>query len=490
MNKFTSTRDLNNNKTASEAILKGLAEDGGLFTPDLSKIEKFDLNDLLGLDYKSLAIKILSRILDDYSEEEITDAINRAYDNKFDCTDTVGLVKKGDINVLELYHGPTCAFKDMALTVLPHLLTTAYKKKGEHKIISILTATSGDTGKAALEGFKDVENTFITVFYPKENVSKVQERQMLTTGGKNTCVVKVDGNFDDCQRIVKAAFDDKKINSLENTELSSANSINLGRLVPQIVYYFYAYLKLVERKEIKMGEKISFAVPSGNFGDILAGYIGKVLGLPVNKLICASNRNNVLTDFINTGVYDSLRPFYSTISPSMDILVSSNVERLLYILSDYDSATVKGYMDELKKSGKYKVSEKIFKAIKDNFVAYAFDDETTSRTIKDLYQNTGKVIDPHTSVAYAACLAYKKDNNEKVVCLSTASPYKFAKDVCKAITDKKFDDDFMYLKELEKIGDEKIPYSLENLENLKINHDNEINKEDGMDFILGKLEKL
>lgn len=490
MYKFTSTRNNNNIKTASEAILKGLAEDGGLFTPNLSTIEKFDLKALINLDYKKLAITILSRILDDYSEEEIRDCIESAYDQKFEIDEIVGVNKKGDFNVLELYHGPTCAFKDMALTVLPHLLTKAYKKMNKEKVISILTATSGDTGKAALEGFKDVENTYITVFYPKEGVSTIQERQMLTTNGNNTCVVKVNGNFDDCQRIVKEAFDDSEINGLENIELSSANSINLGRLIPQVVYYFYAYLKMVERKEIELGDVISFAVPSGNFGDILAGFIAKELGLPVKKLVCASNKNDVLTDFIKTGVYDRNRNFYTTISPSMDILISSNVERLLYILSDYDAKLVSSYMNHLKECGRYEVNEKINKLIKEYFESYSYSDEETIKTIFELYQRDKKVIDPHTAIAYRACIDYAKDNNEPIVCLSTASPYKFAKDVYKALKNETFEDDFMYLTKLEEISDEKIPTSLRNLKNLEIKHDNLVCKEEGLDFIYRKLKQL
>lgn len=490
MYKFTSTRDNNNIKTASEAVLKGLAEDGGLFTPNLNELPKFDLSSLLGLSYKNLAIKILSAILDDYSKEEIEDCINKAYDEKFAAKDTVGLTRKGDFNVLELYHGPTCAFKDMALTVLPHLLTKAYKKKNKDKVISILTATSGDTGKAALEGFKDVENTYITVFYPREGVSTIQERQMLTTTGKNTCVVKVNGNFDDCQKIVKEAFDDKEINLLANVELSSANSINLGRLIPQVVYYFYAYLKMVERNEIKLNDEISFSVPSGNFGDILAGYIALKLGLPVKKLICASNKNDVLTDFIKTGIYDRNRNFYTTISPSMDILISSNVERLLYILSDYDDKLVASYMTSLKETGKYEVNVRIKQSINDLFDAYSYSDEDTIKTIKDLYEKDHKVIDPHTAIAYKACIDYAKSHKEPVVCLSTASPYKFAKDVYKALKNEDFEDDFMYLEKLEEISDENIPASLKNLKQLEIKHDNLVSKDGGLEFIYRKLKQL
>ena len=347
MHYFTSTRDKLNRKTASEAILEGLSTDGGLYTPDLSEYKAFDLNEFLNMNYQEMAVKIIGTILDDYTEEEIKDSVYKAYDSKFDDEEIVKLRNKGGIPVLELYHGPTCAFKDMALTVLPHLLTKAYSKQGEDKKIMILTATSGDTGKAALEGFKDVDNTYICVFYPKENVSKIQERQMLTTGGNNTCVIKLEGNFDDCQKIVKECFD----LSFDNIKLSSANSINLGRLMPQVVYYFYAYIKLVNNKEIKLNDMISFSVPSGNFGDILAGYIARALGCPINKLICASNKNDVLTDFINTAVYNRKRPFYSTISPSMDILVSSNVERLLYFISN-DDVLVQNYMNELREKVK------------------------------------------------------------------------------------------------------------------------------------------
>lgn len=485
MHYFTSTRDKLNKKTASEAVLKGLSLDGGLYSPDLREYESFDLNELVNLDYRELAVRIIGYILDDYSEEEIKDAVYKAYDLKFDTEETVKLVNKGGIPVLELYHGPTCAFKDMALTMLPHLLVKAYKKQGENKKIMILTATSGDTGKAALEGFKDVENTYICVFYPMEGVSLIQEKQMLTTGGDNTCVIKLKGNFDDCQRVVKECFD----LSFDNIKFSSANSINLGRLVPQVVYYFYAYLTLVKNNEIKMNEEISFSVPSGNFGDILAGYIAKALGCPINKLICASNKNDVLTDFINTGIYNRNRPFYSTISPSMDILVSSNVERLLYFISN-DDLLVKNYMNELKEKGEYKLNDEIFAVIKENFAAYSFDDDVCKDTIKTLYNKDRKVIDPHTSVAYKAALEYKKDNDEKVVVLSTASPYKFAKDVYLSICDDVQPNDFDYLRKLEEISDEKIPASLKELENMENRHDNIVTKDNAKDFIIRKAESL
>ena len=485
MHYFTSTRDKLNRKTASEAILEGLSTDGGLYTPDLSEYKAFDLNEFLNMNYQEMAVKIIGTILDDYTEEEIKDSVYKAYDSKFDDEEIVKLRNKGGIPVLELYHGPTCAFKDMALTVLPHLLTKAYSKQGEDKKIMILTATSGDTGKAALEGFKDVDNTYICVFYPKENVSKIQERQMLTTGGNNTCVIKLEGNFDDCQKIVKECFD----LSFDNIKLSSANSINLGRLMPQVVYYFYAYIKLVNNKEIKLNDMISFSVPSGNFGDILAGYIARALGCPINKLICASNKNNVLTDFINTAVYNRKRPFYSTISPSMDILVSSNVERLLYFISN-DDVLVQNYMNELKEKGEYKLDEDIFSVIKESFAAYSFDDEVCKETIKTLYNKDGKIIDPHTSVAYRAAIEYMKDNDEKVVVLSTASPYKFAKDVYLSICEDSQADDFDYLKKLEEIADEKIPASLRELENMEIRHDNNVTKDNAKYFIIRKAESL
>ena len=485
MHYFTSTRDKLNRKTASEAILEGLSTDGGLYTPDLSEYKAFDLNEFLNMNYQEMAVKIIGTILDDYTEEEIKDSVYKAYDSKFDDEEIVKLRNKGGIPVLELYHGPTCAFKDMALTVLPHLLTKAYSKQGEDKKIMILTATSGDTGKAALEGFKDVDNTYICVFYPKENVSKIQERQMLTTGGNNTCVIKLEGNFDDCQKIVKECFD----LSFDNIKLSSANSINLGRLMPQVVYYFYAYIKLVNNKEIKLNDMISFSVPSGNFGDILAGYIARALGCPINKLICASNKNDVLTDFINTAVYNRKRPFYSTISPSMDILVSSNVERLLYFISN-DDVLVQNYMNELKEKGEYKLDEDIFSVIKESFAAYSFDDEVCKETIKTLYNKDGKIIDPHTSVAYRTAIEYMKDNDEKVVVLSTASPYKFAKDVYLSICEDSQADDFDYLKKLEEIADEKIPSSLRELENMEIRHDNNVTKDNAKDFIIRKAESL
>ena len=485
MHYFTSTRDINNQKTASMAVLEGLSKEGGLYSPRLSEYEPIDLNDLLNLSYKDLAVKIISYILDDYTDEEIKDAVYKAYDDKFDTDEIVKVNYKNNIPVLELYHGPACAFKDMALTVLPHLLVKAYKKSAEDKKILILTATSGDTGKAALEGFKDVDNTYICVFYPKEGVSTIQQKQMLTTGGDNTCVIKLEGNFDDCQKVVKDCFN----LSFDKVKLSSANSINLGRLMPQVVYYFYAYLKLVKDNRIKMNEKISFSVPSGNFGDILAGFIAKKLGCPINKLICASNCNDVLTEFINTGYYNANRKFYTTISPSMDILVSSNVERLLYFLCD-DTNLVKSYMEDLKNKGAYNVSDEIFKEIKENFVAYSFDDNCCKKTIKDLYNDDAKVIDPHTALAYEACKQYKKDNDEEIVCLSTASPYKFATDVYLSIKDDKQDNDFAYLKKLEEIGDEKIPTSLRNLDLLEDRHTHLVTKDNAKDFSIRKVETL
>lgn len=489
MNKFYNTRNKNDYLSASAAIIKGLANDMGLYTPNLNEINKIDINELINLNYQQMATYIISHIFDDYKIEDIKDCVNKAYDDKFDAKDIVELNKYHDNYVLELYHGPTCAFKDMALTILPHLLTKAYKMQNNHDLIYILTATSGDTGKAALEGFKDVDNTYISVFYPKDNVSNIQRCQMLTTTGSNTNVIQVNGNFDDCQRIVKECF--KQIN-INNVQLSSANSINLGRLIPQVVYYFYAYIKLVNDKVINLNDKVNFVVPCGNFGNILAGYIAKELGCPIEKLVCASNSNDVLFEFINTGIYNRNRPFIKTISPSMDILVSSNVERLLFILSDYDDRLVSQYMHDLNTKGYYQVNEKIFDKIKDTFVAYSVDDMQTKSCIKDVYKQTKHCLDTHSAISYQAQTMFKQANINDYPCISlaTASCYKFAKDVYNAISDNYEEDEFKCMQYLDKLTDEHIPSSLANILNMPIMHKDIIDKEDGISYIKTKAKEV
>ena len=472
--KLYSTRNLNEIINPKDAIIKGLSDGGGLYCPKYEDIiaHKFDIKDLLANDYKATAKLIFNIFLDDFTDEEISACIANAYnENNFDCKPSTitPVTKIGDNYLLELYHGPTSAFKDVALTILPQFLTTAYKSKNENKKVYILTATSGDTGKAALSGFKDVENTFITVFYPTDGVSNIQKLQMQTSEGKNISVVALKGDFDDCQRLVKEIYTDENIKKkcLENNVvLSSANSINIGRLVPQIVYYVQTYINLINQNVIKLGDKVNFTVPTGNFGDILAGFIAKLLGTPIDKLICASNKNNVLTDFINTGVYNKNRELYKTISPSMDILVSSNLERLLFLLSGNDASFVNNLMNELNTKGEYKVSESLLSKIKEHFVAYYATENECKKTIKEAFENDKRIIDTHTAVAYTCLKKYKEDNFTNVI-LSTASPYKFARDVLKCIYNDSIDNlsDFECLDKLSELTKEKIPKNLSELKN-------------------------
>lgn len=430
---YISTRGDNTPYLASEAVLKGIAHDGGLFVP--TNIPKMDMSSLnfINMDYKKLAYEVLKLYMTDYSEQELKRCIEDAYTGKFDNENIVPVIKADDVFFLELFHGKTLAFKDMALCLLPHLLKTAAVKNNINKKIIILTATSGDTGKAALEGFKDVEGVSVIVLYPKNGVSKLQEIQMLTQEGNNVCVVAVEGNFDDAQSAVKSIFNDNELNKKveENGYIfSSANSINIGRLIPQIVYYLFGYFNLIKNNEIKSGEEINITVPTGNFGNILAAYYAKKMGLPVKKLICASNKNKVLYDFFNTGSYDKNREFYLTSSPSMDILISSNLERLLYHLSE-DQNKTKYYMESLNKSGNYKVDLDL-----SEFYGEYASEEDTMIAIKQLYEKTGYIVDTHTAVGYSCYEKYKNkmgDINTKNIIAATASPYKFAKDVVRAI---------------------------------------------------------
>lgn len=488
MNQFLSTRNNKNIKSGLMSVIEGLSDDGGLYTPDFRQINKIDFKKYQNLSYQDLSKEILKVFFDELNKEDINEIVDNAYDDKFSKKEAVQLRKINDDYFLELYHGPTSAFKDMALTVLPRLLKTAYKKNNIDKKIYILTATSGDTGKAALEGFKDVENTYISVFFPKDKVSKIQEKQMLTSSGKNVDVIQVEGNFDDCQNIVKELLVSDELKN-DHYIFSSANSINIGRLIPQIIYYVYSYLKLVENKEINYGEEISFVVPCGNFGNILAGYIAKCLSLPIKHLICASNSNDVLTEFIQTGRYNKNREFHKTISPSMDILISSNVERLLYLLSDYNSDLVSSYMKDLKDKNEYTVSDDLLNKIKETFISYSFNDEETKEGIKEIYQNNKHLIDTHTSVAYLASKEYKKENKEKLIIVSTASCYKFSKDVYSSIFDNELKDEFITLKELKKINDEKIPEGLKELDKKEINHNTVIQKENAINIIKERMAK-
>ncbi len=484
--KYIGTRNPNIISEASKAVLKGICEDGGLFMPDKIPTMDKSLEELVNLSYQELAYEVMKLYMNDYTEDELKYCINNAYDSKFDTDVIAPLVKQNDVSILELFHGRTLAFKDMALSILPYLMKTAAKKNGIDKEIVILTATSGDTGKAALEGFADVEGTRIMVFFPEDGVSPVQKLQMVTQEGKNTCVVGIKGNFDDAQSAVKSIFTDPElIKELDDKGFmfSSANSINIGRLVPQVVYYFYAYMQMVRSGEIKLGEKINFTVPTGNFGNILAGYYAKCMGLPVNKFICASNDNKVLYDFFKTGTYDKNREFMVTVSPSMDILISSNLERLLCKLTSPEKT--KELMASLAKEGKYSVDIK-----NDEIVGEFATKDETFKAIKDMYEKTGYVLDTHTAVAYAAYEKYKAETKDetKTVIVSTASPYKFTKDVLCAIDSKYESGDALELMtELENISKVSIPEPIKGIESRPVLHNNVCEKDGIKNFVREKL---
>ncbi|MCP0887602.1 threonine synthase [Ligilactobacillus sp. WILCCON 0076] len=437
---YRSTRDENAEPiTASQAVLQGLSPDGGLYVP--TKLTKINvaLENLVSLTYQELAYQILQPFFSDYTAEELRNCINAAYADNFSTPVIAPVTYYAGNAYLELFHGPTIAFKDIALQLLPHLLTTAAKKNNSTKEIVILTATSGDTGKAAMAGFANVDKTQICVFYPKDGVSPIQEKQMVTQTGNNTHVIGITGNFDVAQTNVKNIFNNKTlVKKLADRgyQFSSANSINIGRLFPQIVYYFYAYGQLIKDKKIKCGQKVNFSVPTGNFGDILAGYFAKKLGLPINKLICASNKNNVLTDFFNEGVYDKKRPFYVTSSPSMDILVSSNLERLLFYISNEDAKTTADLMSQLNTTGQYSLTD-LMKANLTDFAAGYASEEQTLAEIARVYSEENVAIDPHTAVASAVANQYKKATGDltPMIVVSTASPYKFPQTVLSALGD-------------------------------------------------------
>ena len=475
---YKSTRNADKTVTASQAILKGLAEDGGLFVP--TELPKLDvtMNELKTMSYQETAYAVMKQFLTDFTEEELKHCINSAYDSKFDTEVIAPLVKVGDTYHLELFHGATIAFKDMALSILPHLLTTAAKKNNVTKDIVILTATSGDTGKAALAGFADVPGTKIIVFYPKNGVSKVQELQMVTQKGDNTSVVAIHGNFDNAQSGVKALFEDKELEkelSEAGYQFSSANSINIGRLVPQVVYYVYAYAKLLENEEIENGEEINVTVPTGNFGNILAAYYAKQMGVPIAKLICASNENKVLFDFFKTGKYDRNREFVLTSSPSMDILISSNLERLIYTIAGQDAKKNSELMEALKKDGVYEITPEMKEKLSDFEGGYSTEEET-KETIGGTYKSTGYVMDTHTAVAAHVSRAYRdaSKDQKKMLVASTASPYKFARSVMTAI-DEKYDEleEFALIDELEKLSGVAIPNAIEEIRNAQIRHTKE-----------------
>ena len=472
---YQSTRGDKKGVLSTEAIIKGIAGDGGLFVPEtIPQINK-DLYKLKGTDYKKLAFLIMKEFLTDYHQDELKDCINKAYDNKFNTQIVAPLNKKMGAYFLELYHGPTLAFKDMALSILPHLLKKASRKLNINQEIVILTATSGDTGKAALQGFANVEGTKIIVFFPYKGVSKIQERQMLTQEGANTYVIGLKGNFDDAQSGVKEIFEDPAFNKKikeKNYIFSSANSINIGRLIPQIVYYFYAYLNMLVGDEIKNDEKINIAVPTGNFGDILAAYYAKEMGLPVNKLICASNENKVLADFFKTGVYDKRRELIVTISPSMDILVSSNLERLLWMISEKDTRQVKELMNSLKEKGYYRIDSETKEKLKDFYGGFAPQEES-SRCIKEIFEKSKYLIDPHTAVAYAVYKKYVKETEDKTktIIVATASPFKFTKSVMESI-DNRYEksDDFELIEKMSDLTQVSIPSGIRDIEKKPIRH--------------------
>lgn len=472
---YRSTRDKSNRVTASQAILQGLSPDGGLYVPETMPTLAKSIKELTVMDYRELAYEVMSLFLTDFTEEELKACISKAYDDKFDTPEIAPIRKVGDSYYLELYHGATIAFKDMALSILPHLLTTAARKNKVEDEIVILTATSGDTGKAALAGFADVEGTRIIVFYPKNGVSSVQEKQMVTQRGANTHVIGIRGNFDDAQTGVKRMF-----NNTELTErmkkagyiFSSANSINIGRLVPQIVYYVYSYASLYKRNEISEGEKINFVVPTGNFGNILAAYYARCIGLPVGKLICASNENRVLYDFFETGRYDKNREFIITESPSMDILVSSNLERLIYHISGDDPARTAELMKALASKGVYEISETMRDNLKD-FVGGWASGEKMRGAIRDVYEANGYVIDTHTAVAASVYNDYVDETGDraKTVIVSTASPYKFSNSVLAAIGAPDIpEDDYEQARLLKEISGTEIPKAVEELQTAPVVH--------------------
>ena len=475
---YKSTRDAEKTVTASQAILKGLADDGGLFVPVSIPKLPVSLGELKEMTYQEIAYTVMKEFLTDFTEEELKSCIAKAYDSKFDTEEIAPLAKVEDAYYLELFHGATIAFKDMALSILPHLLTTSAKKNQVKNEIVILTATSGDTGKAALAGFADVEGTKIIVFYPKNGVSRVQELQMVTQKGDNTSVVAIHGNFDNAQSGVKAMFENKELEKELNEagyQFSSANSINIGRLVPQVVYYVYAYAKLLQNEEIAEDEEIYVVVPPGNFGNILAAYYAKNMGIPIAKLICASNENKVLYDFFQTGTYDRNREFVLTTSPSMDILISSNLERLIYKISGEDARKDTDLMTELKTKGSYAITGEMKANLADFAAGYATE-EQVAKTIHDIYEDTGYVMDTHTAVAATVYKAYREDSKDdrKTVIASTASPYKFAGSVMSAIDSKyKGQDDFKLIEELQKVSGTELPNAIKEIMNAEIRHNTE-----------------
>lgn len=476
--RYISTRNKTIEVSSAEAIIQGISKDGGLFVPKvLPRVE--GIENLMTMDYKELAYTIMSKFFTDFKPNILKACIDKAYDNKFDTDIIAPVVELDNSFILELFHGPTFAFKDMALSILPHLLKETTNIEKINKEIVILTATSGDTGKAALEGFANVSGVKIIVFYPENGVSQVQKRQMLTQEGDNTFVVGINGNFDDAQSGVKRIFNDRGFVEFlyeRGYILSSANSINIGRLIPQIVYYFYGYLSLVNQGKVDKGEKINITVPTGNFGNILAAYYAKEMGLPVNKLICASNENKILSDFLNTEIYDRRRELILTSSPSMDILISSNLERFLFHLSGEDDNLIESKMRSLSKEGFYKTE-----LAQEDFYGYYSTEDEVSSAIHKAFEDNNYLMDPHTAVAYNVYQKYRLETKDttKTIIASTASPFKFGPKVAAAIGIKtSYKDEFRILEELENKTRIKIPENIKNLKDKEILHKNNCNKED------------
>ncbi len=480
---YKSTRNNEERVTASEAILKGLANDGGLYAPEQIPSLQVSLEDLTKMSYQEIAYVVMKEFLTDFTEEELKHCINSAYDKKFDIPEIAAMHEADGAHFLELFHGATIAFKDMALSILPYLLTTSAKKNHVKNEIVILTATSGDTGKAALAGFQDVPGTKIIVFYPKSGVSPIQEKQMVTQRGENTYVVGIHGNFDDAQTGVKNMFNDKELAKVMDEagyQFSSANSINIGRLVPQIVYYVYAYAQLVKKGTLKAGEEMNVVVPTGNFGNILASYYAKQMGLPIKKFICASNENKVLFDFFETGCYDRNREFILTTSPSMDILISSNLERLIYKIAGNDAKKNAAFMEQLKGEGKYTITEEMKAALSEFVGGYATEKET-AEVIAKIYKQDDYIIDTHTAVAahvYEQYVANTKDTTPTVIA-STASPYKFTRSVMDAI-DPAYDvkTDFELVDELNRLSKVAVPQAIEDIRTAPVLHDTVVDAKD------------
>lgn len=494
--KFISTRGKSFAKCAAEAIAKGLADDGGLFVPErFPSISKGEIIKMLSMDYAEKAAFVLHKYLEEYDYNELLNACKSAY-SKFEDGDVAPVVKIDDkFYIMELFHGPTLAFKDVALTLLPYLLRKGCDISGIKEEVLILVATSGDTGKAALEGFKDAEGIKIIVFYPSEGVSDMQKMQMCTQDGNNVNVVAVKGNFDDCQTSVKKVFTDSNMNAKLKENgiiLSSANSMNFGRLAPQITYYFSAYCDLVNSEEINIGDKVDFVVPTGNFGNILAGYYAKKMGLPIGKLVCASNSNNVLTEFFASGTYDANREFFKTISPSMDILISSNLERLLYEISNRNDKATASKMEELKSSGRYSINDEEFKLINKEFFGGYTDEEECRAQIEYIFDEYGYVADPHTAVAIKVADNYNSfsTTNNNMVILSTASPYKFACDVYGVLTGKNIKDAFKGAEILSEITAMPIPSQISELKKKEIRFDKVINKNEVQKSVLDFVNKF